>query len=165
MSFQNAGTDPGEEHDITRQIRTAGDLIRSVYAKISRIESKKHLFRDCTDLTLIEIDTLLATGYSGRKSMSQIAGELGVTLGTPTVTIDRLVKKGYVERIRDLEDRRQVFIRLSEKGRSTLGRILQMKERVTERVFSILSDEERICMIGAMSKINLCLDDIMRENP
>mgnify|MGYP001301250812 CR=1 FL=1 len=38
--------------------------------------------------------------------MSSIARELSVTVGTLTIAMNSLVKKGYVERSRGLEDRR-----------------------------------------------------------
>ena len=155
--------DVAEATEISPQLRQAGELIRSLYTKITRIESKKHLFKDYTDLTLIEIETLLAIGLGNQKSMSRIAAELGVTLGTPTVAIDRLVKKGHVERIRDIEDRRQVFVRLSDKGEAVIARIIQLKERITSRIFSILTEEERLTMIHAMGKINVGLDEIIDE--
>ena len=50
--------------------------------------------------------------------MSSIARELSVTVGTLTIAMNSLVKKGYVERrSRGLEDQRVVYISLSGKGR------------------------------------------------
>ena len=48
--------------------------------------------------------------------MSEVAGKLEITVGTLTTAINRLVKKGYVERERKEEDRRIVRIRLTKKG-------------------------------------------------
>ena len=39
-----------------------------------------------------------------------------MTVGTLTIAINHLVKKGYVERSRSEEDRRVVLVSLSEKG-------------------------------------------------
>ena len=43
--------------------------------------------------------------------------ELSVTVGTLTIAMNSLVKKGYVVRARGKEDRRIVYISLSDKGR------------------------------------------------
>ena len=57
-----------------------------------------------------------AIGLDSNKNMSSIARELAVTVGTLTISVNSLVKKGYVTRKRSNEDRRVVFISLSEKG-------------------------------------------------
>ena len=49
--------------------------------------------------------------------MSSIAKELSVTVGTLTIAMNSLVKKGYVKRERGEEDRRVVYISLSDKGK------------------------------------------------
>ena len=43
-----------------------------------------------------------------RKTSSEVAKELSITVGTLTVAINNLVKKGYVERLRSEDDRRVV---------------------------------------------------------
>ena len=48
--------------------------------------------------------------------MTHVANILEINVSTLTTTINKLVKKGYVERLRDDKDRRIVKIGLSEKG-------------------------------------------------
>ena len=62
-----------------------------------------------------------AIGIEAPKNMSSIARELSVTVGTLTIAMNSLVKKGYVERTRGLEDRRVVYISLSEKAEKLTG--------------------------------------------
>ena len=47
--------------------------------------------------------------------MTHVANILEINVSTLTTTINKLVKKGYVERLRDDKDRRIVKIGLSEK--------------------------------------------------
>lgn len=147
--------------EITNDVRLVDMLFREILGKINRLENKKHLYKDIDDLTIIEINTLLVIG-DGMKSMSEIAGLLGVTSGTPTVTIDRLITKGYVERIRDEVDRRQVFVKLSGKGLEVLQAVINLKRKVGQELFGILTQEEVQVMIKALSKINKKFDDLMR---
>ena len=95
-------------------------LFNKMYEQYSRVENKKFFYKEIKDLTVIEINTILVIGMGDRvKKMSEIAHTLGVTYGTPTVTVDRLIKKGLVERARDDKDRRQVFVSLSPNNRRT----------------------------------------------
>ena len=57
-----------------------------------------------------------AIGIQESKNMSTVAKTMSVTVGTLTIAINHLVKKGYVERTRSEEDRRVVLVSLSEKG-------------------------------------------------
>src|SRR6476646_10083214 len=45
-----------------------------------------------------------------------LAGHMGVTAGTMSLSIDRLERKGYVVRLRDAADRRRVHVRLTTAG-------------------------------------------------
>lgn len=131
-----------------------GDLFRNLFDKYNKMENKKYLFKNLKDLTIIEINTIIVIGPERMKSMSEIANSLGVTLGTPTVTIDRLISKGYVERKRDEVDRRQVFVSLSESGIKVYNSVVELRKSITEKIFSILTPSEIKELIAMMSKIN-----------
>ena len=49
-------------------------------------------------------------------TMLQLAGHLGVTASTMSLTVDRLVRAGYVTRDRDAVDARKVALRLTKDG-------------------------------------------------
>lgn len=136
-------------------------LFRKLFDKYYKLESKKYLSKSLEDLTVIEINTILVIGHgSENKKMSEIANTLGVTFGTPTVTIDRLIKKGYVIRQRDEEDRRQVFISLSETGVDVFKSIVELRNKIAEKIFCILNPEERRALIDILSNLNSHFDKV-----
>lgn len=135
-------------------------LFRQLLEKFNKIENKKYLYKDIDELTVIEIDTIIVIGRDEMKSMSAIAKKLGVSFGTPTVTIDRLIDKGYVQRIRDLGDRRQVFIKLSQKGLEVYESIVNLKTRLAEKVFGILTPDERASFINVLARLNQNFDEL-----
>ena len=49
-------------------------------------------------------------------SLTELARHMGVTAGTMSIAVDRLVRHGYVRRVRDREDGRRVLIRLTAAG-------------------------------------------------
>ena len=59
---------------------------------------------------------IAAVGEHGAKSMSAVAKIQKVTVGTLTIAVNSLVKKGYITRVRSEEDRRVVLVSLTEKG-------------------------------------------------
>ncbi|MDZ7835366.1 MAG: MarR family winged helix-turn-helix transcriptional regulator [Alkalibacterium sp.] len=69
------------------------------------------------DVSIKEMHTIEAIGMYREHTTSQVAKKLGVTVGTLTVSVNNLVRKGYVDRIRNEKDRRVVTLALTKKGR------------------------------------------------
>ena len=137
------------------------ELFRKLFDKYNKLESKKFFSKTLDDLTVIDINTIVVIGHGEEdKKMSEIANTLGVTFGTPTVTVDRLIKKGYVIRRRDKEDRRQVFISLSETGKDVFESIIMIRNILAEKIYGILSEEERKVLINILSSLNSNFDEI-----
>ncbi len=137
------------------------ELFRKLFDKYNKLESKKFFSKTLDDLTVIEINTLVVIGHGEEdKKMSEIANSLGVTFGTPTVTVDRLIKKGYVIRRRDNEDRRQVFISLSDTGKDVFESIIIIRNILAEKIYGILSEDERKALINILSSLDSHFDDI-----
>ena len=68
------------------------------------------------DISITEVHTLAAIGMGRPKTMTHVANILGIKVSTLTTAVGKLVKKGYVERLRDEKDRRIVKIHLTDKG-------------------------------------------------
>lgn len=50
-------------------------------------------------------------------SVGELAGHLGVTAATMSITLKRLIKGGYVERAPDVNDARKVLLLLTQRGK------------------------------------------------
>jgi DNA-binding MarR family transcriptional regulator len=53
----------------------------------------------------------------GRLTAGRLAAETGLTSGAITTAIDRLERAGHVRRIRDTDDRRRVYVEITEETR------------------------------------------------
>jgi DNA-binding MarR family transcriptional regulator len=60
--------------------------------------------------------------YDGPKSAGQLSGGTGLSAAATTDLIDRLVQKGFVQRIADPTDRRRVLVGMTEEGAARVGR-------------------------------------------
>ncbi|ADY57307.1 transcriptional regulator, MarR family [Syntrophobotulus glycolicus DSM 8271] len=90
-------------------LKTFNDILA-----VEEYEIKKGPF---SNLSISEIHTIAAMGMYKPRTMSEVAADLNVTVGTLTAAINNLVKKGCVERKRDEDDRRVVKIQLTKKGK------------------------------------------------
>ncbi len=57
---------------------------------------------------------LILSGAGGPVTAGALSARTGLTTGAITHILDRLEKRGFIERVRDAEDRRKVFIRVHE---------------------------------------------------
>ena len=100
---------------------TLNELLVTLFRDVMDIEQKVIITPEFKDITNNDMHVIEAIGIGEPKNMSSIARELSVTVGTLTIAMNSLVKKGYVERSRGLEDRRVVYISLIESLTSDLS--------------------------------------------
>ena len=95
------------------------EVIVDTYRSILRVEENILKRSDQTDLSISEIHMLEAVGKGEdrRRTISELAEVLNITLPSVTVAINKLMKKGYVEKVRGEEDGRIVYVSLTRQGR------------------------------------------------
>ena len=96
---------------------TLNDALVKLFRDVMDLEEQVIITEEFQDITNNDMHVIQAIGTGEPKNMSTIAKELSVTVGTLTIAMNSLVKKGYVTRERGKEDRRVVYISLSEKGK------------------------------------------------
>ena len=89
------------------------DVLVNLFRDIMELEEQAIITQEYQDITNNDMHVIEAIGVGEPKNMSTIAKLLSVTVGTLTIAMNSLVKKGYVIRERGKEDRRVVYISLS----------------------------------------------------
>ncbi len=107
-----------------------------------------------SDLSIAELHTINAIGPYEARTMTETANMLGITVGTLTVAIDRLVKKKYVERQRDTKDRRIVRISLTRQGKLAYRMHSKFHRVLVKRIMDPLSEEEQTLLTGMVARID-----------
>ena len=129
------------------------DILVKLFNRILAIEQNAIERAQAFGLTITEIHVLEAVGMADPKSMSEIAAQLRVTLGTLTTAINRLVKKGYVSRIRPESDRRVVLVQLTEAGKLPYRIHERFHREMVHSILNGLLEEEEITLIKSMRKL------------
>lgn len=93
------------------------DILVNLFQEIMDIEEKVLITAEFKNISVNDMHIIEAIGTGEPKNMSTVAKLMSVTVGTLTIAINNLVKKGYVSRVRSEEDRRVVLIFLTEKGK------------------------------------------------
>ena len=137
-----------EEQDFTKSLLRILDYVLLT----EEVALSKGYF---ADLSVAELHTLDAIGPYGDRSMSETAAILGVTTGTLSVAVDRLVKKEYIQRRRDETDRRVVRICLTRSGKLAYRMHGKFYTLLVRRLMGSLNDEQQMLLKNMVRDIDL----------
>ena len=95
-----------------------------------------------------------AIGLSGKSTMSMVAKKLGITAGSLTTAVNSLVNKKYVVRKRSEEDRRVVFLGLTEKGVRAYDHHREYHRQMTNAVIEKLDEDEIPILLKTLDSLS-----------
>lgn len=133
---------------------TINDILVNLFNEIWDIEEKALITDQFKDISVNDMHIMEAIGIEKPKNMSSVARLVDVTVGTLTIAINNLVKKGYVMRVRSEEDRRVVLVSLSEKGKAAYEHHRQFHQKMVEAVLEDLNQEETLVLTNALKKLS-----------
>ena len=82
-------------------------------------------------------------------ALFDLAMHMGVTPSTMSITIERLLKLGYVERVRDKKDARKISLTLSRQGAKIKRKHSVLDPELVASLLLRLSEKEKkICLTG-----------------
>jgi DNA-binding MarR family transcriptional regulator len=98
-------------------------------------------------------------------SVMELAGHMGVTAGTMSLSIDRLERKGYVVRHKDAQDRRRVHVRLTTAGVRIREASSVLDPSRVEALVARLSEEDRARAVEGLALLAGAGHDLRRQEP
>lgn len=95
------------------------------------------------ELTLPQLETLYYAAGAKEPLMRDVASYLRVTAPSATALIEDLTKHGYLVRSSNPNDRRQVRVQITSRGKKVLNAHMARKARAIERILGVLSKKDR----------------------
>ena len=148
MSTKYQGT--AEE---TLALDTYIKFVRAFDSLKSRIEAKNSI----GDLSGSQYGTLEMLYHLGPLTQKDIGQKLLVSKSNVVTVIDKLEARLFVKRQRSLEDRRCVFIHLTEEGRQEIEQIMPVHVSAITQAMTILTPEEQNILGRLCRKLGLGL--------
>jgi MarR family transcriptional regulator, organic hydroperoxide resistance regulator len=96
-------------------------------------------------------------------TVMDLAGHMGVTAATMSLSIDRLERKGYVVRLKDAKDRRRVHVRLTTAGVRVREASSVLDASRVEALVSRLSEAERTRAIEGLALLARAGEEMSRQ--
>jgi DNA-binding MarR family transcriptional regulator len=139
---------------MSRSVGVVNELLVETFNDILQIEHRALKEGVLNDLSITEIHTIDAIGMYKYRTMTQVAQDLKITVGTLTTAINKLLKKGYVDRKRGEEDRRSVMITLTRKGKLAYRIHGKFHYHMVHETIDGLNNEEEEILIKSLEKLN-----------
>jgi len=130
-------------------------LLEDTFSSILRIEENNLRAAGEGNLSISEFHTIQAVGDGEEgRSVGEIAEDLGVTVPTVTVSINRLVKKGCVVKSKSPQDARITLIRLTDEGRRMNRLHRFFHEQMVFAIRNELCDDELESLLRCVRRLN-----------
>ncbi len=132
--------------DKTKKLSKHQRLVLNTYTKMMRatfsVTARMHKHLAEHQLTVSQFGVLEVLYHLGPLCQRDIGDKILKTSGNMTLVIDNLEKRNLVRRQKDINDRRYMTVKLTEKGSELIGKIFPLHAQVAEQVFSVLSTKK-----------------------
>ncbi|HHU56323.1 MAG TPA: MarR family transcriptional regulator [Acholeplasmataceae bacterium] len=147
------------------------DLINNIGESFFEFQTKLQFYEkeylrkhEITDVSPTEIKVLYQIGISNTKSMSDIARGLMITKGTLSITVNTLVKKGYIIRNRHKQDRRVIVLYLTKKAILVIKKYQKFYNQLLTNLMKEIKLQDAINLNNVLSKLNEIIDTFYDED-
>jgi len=123
------------------------------------MEAKAVITEEYRDITNNDMHIIEAIGVSEPRNMSSIANRLSVTVSTLTTNMNGLEKKGYIVRERSLEDKRVVYVLLTEKGKKAFFHNRDFHKKMIKAIVKDLNEEEMEILYRCLLNLTSFLEE------
>jgi DNA-binding MarR family transcriptional regulator len=106
---------------------------------------------------LDHLDTLDPT------TLGELAQHMGVTPATMSIAIDRLVRAGYVTRVRSAADRRRAELRLTNAGQRIKSASSVLEPERAKTLLERIPASERAAALAGLVRLAAAADQVIRE--
>lgn len=119
--------------------------------------------RHNTTFTTPQLYTLVKLHECGEMNLSQVAQIIMVSNQAMTGITNKLVSDGYIERVYQPENRRQILIRLTAQGQHYMDSFYAAMDDVFAQIFEECTDEEIVSMGRASKTIMKVLSKVNNQ--
>lgn len=135
------------------------EIMVRLFRDVSAMEERAIRTDEFRNVTTNDMHVMEVIGTGESKNMTSVARALSVTTGTLTISMNGLVKKGYVERSRSEEDRRVVLVSLTDKGKRAYEHYRRFQTELIRSIVEDLSEEEKRVLAKTLRRMLAAFED------
>jgi DNA-binding MarR family transcriptional regulator len=148
---------------MTTRTTTKGELAAQLGSALGRIaKHTKRAMRHDLELEGLTLSQAMAlhtlANAGGRLSARELGRECDMLASTATGVIDRLEQAGHVRRVRDEDDRRIVWVQMTDEGAALQGRLPSFTT-YWGRTFTVLPNRELEQLVVLVRRVEDAIDE------
>lgn len=135
---------------------TLNDLLVDTFRSILKVEQKMLQNSATMRLSISEVHLIEAVyneDNSG-KTISDISQKLGITLPSVTISVNKLIKKGFLKKEKNHKDGRSVYITLTKEGLRINKIHSYFHRKMISEVSLGMTEQEKASMLNGIKKLN-----------
>ena len=132
--------------------KSLNELLVNLFNHVMDLEAKAVITEEYRDIT--NNDIIEAIGVEEPRNMSEIARRLSITVSTLTTNMNGLEKKGYIVRTRSVEDKRVVYVTLTEKGKKAFYHHRDFHRKMIRALVKDLNEEDMEVLYRCLKNLN-----------
>lgn len=115
-----------------------------------------------TGFTISQCYSLIELSKHENLTMNELSHKMNLNSSTMTRNIDKLVRGGYISREKHEEDRRIVFVKLTEEGKAASE---MLNNNISDYYRKIISNLQTDSMREVLDSVSLLLGAFEKANP
>ena len=116
------------------------------------------------EVTLTQYRTLVVLASRGPQNLAGLAEAVGVTPATATRMCDRLVRKDLIRRRTERDDRRQLRVALTVKGRSLVDAVTGRRRQEIARIMNEIPVEQQAVLVQALGRLASAVGEVPEQD-
>ncbi len=152
-----------ESSNKSETLRTTAARFQRIINKIARMSQAPQEFGTGELLPAAEIQIIHTVGTNPKITVTELSSQLGLTKGTVSPMINRLVERAYLRKSKSSEDGRKVQLEIAEKGEIAFQGYEQYAEEYVSLYANEISYGEWIIVNETLAKLEIFLDTKMKE--
>lgn len=105
------------------------------------------------NLSVTEFSVLEVLYYKEKQTIQQIGSRILISSGSMTYVIDKLEKRGLIQRNDCLNDRRVIHVTLTDEGKELMQEIMPKHQQLVDYIFDALNPDETETIIKLLEKV------------
>ena len=155
--MSDSGSSPSEAPDsVVDAVLSASRVLVAVAAR--------SLADVAEEVTLTQYRTLIVLASRGPQNLAGLAEAVGVTPATATRMCDRLVRKDLIRRRTERDDRRQLRVALTIKGRSLVDAVTVRRRQEIGRIMSEIPAEQQAVLVQALGRLASAAGEVPEQD-
>ncbi|MFA1641537.1 MarR family winged helix-turn-helix transcriptional regulator [Chryseomicrobium aureum] len=122
-------------------------------------ESTNQFFQD-NGLNPTEFAVLELLYHKGRQALQKIGSKILLASGSITYVVDKLERRGLINRIASEEDRRVTYAEISPQGRAFMEELFPKHEIQLVELLNVLTSEEKQTLTTLLRKLGLSIKNL-----